>query len=278
MARKRIKIVKGSGEMALFSRRKIFDSLKRAGAPRDVATKIADQVAKEVEFGMTTKQIYQKAFALLKQSEQPGLAARYSLKNSIMQLGPTGYPFEQFLAALLAYDGYKVHVGQSLQGRCVRHEVDVVAEIDSKRIMIEAKFHNTRGYTTDVKVPLYIHSRFEDIKAAYRGKSTLQQWIVTNTKFSDDAICYGECMNITMVGWRYPSTGGLEALIEESGLHPITCLTSLSIAQKHSLLRGGTVLCKDLAQKRSQLHNLGLSKAKTAEIIAEASQLCFSKA
>lgn len=273
--KRKIRIIKGSGEEAIFSKKRIFVSLRRAGANRDVAARISDAVAKQVKAGMTTKQIYRKAFSMLKRSEQPVIAARYSLKQAIMELGPTGYPFELFLGALLSYDGFNVQTGQVLKGKCVTHEVDVVAKKGNKKILIEAKFHNTRGYTTDVKVPLYIHSRYQDIKAAHKGKASLEQWIVTNTRFSQDATIYGECVGLTMIGWRYPETGGLETLVEKAGLHPITCLTTLSKQQKQQLLKRETVLCKDLVEKRKNLLKLGLSKSKVAAVVAEASQLCF---
>ncbi|MGS0527278.1 hypothetical protein ACU8V7_21050 [Zobellia nedashkovskayae] len=43
-------------------------------------------------------------------------------------MGPTGFPFERFIGALLTYSGYETKVGIVMDGICVTHEIDVVAE------------------------------------------------------------------------------------------------------------------------------------------------------
>ena len=49
-----------------------------------------------------------------------------------MKLGPTGYPFEDFIAKLLQADGYETKVRQILKGECITHEIDVIAEKNNK--------------------------------------------------------------------------------------------------------------------------------------------------
>ncbi len=68
-----------------------------------------------------------------------------------MELGDTGYPFEKFVAALLRSEGYETKVGVIVQGHCVTHEVDVVAENDRHHYMCECKFHNSQGRFCNVK-------------------------------------------------------------------------------------------------------------------------------
>lgn len=274
----RPKITNASGDLVAFKKHKIVESLMRSGANKGLAKDIAHEVAKKLHSGMTTQDVYREAFAMLKKEGERPIAARYSLKQAIMQLGPTGYPFERFVAEILAHHGYQVQVGVVVKGHCVDHEIDVIAENGNEHCFVECKFHNRKSYVTDVKVPLYIHSRFLDVKRRLEDKGDTHkshhQWIVTNTGFSQDAIKYGECMGMKLIGWRYPAEGGLEKLVEDIGLHPVTCLTTLSRTNQEKLLKRDVVLCKDIHTKEGVLDRLGLSKMQKKKIIEEASEVC----
>ena len=50
-----------------------------------------------------------------------------------MDLGPTGYPFEDYVAEILKTEGYQTQVRQVLEGNCVSHEIDVIAQKKTKR-------------------------------------------------------------------------------------------------------------------------------------------------
>lgn len=78
-----------------------------------------------------------------------------------------------------------------------------------KKIMVECKFHSSRDTKSDVKVPLYIHSRFDDIRKELSrqnpgGKMSFEGWLVTNTRFTEDAIRFGRCAGLHLVSWDYP--------------------------------------------------------------------------
>lgn len=270
-------IIKASGDIARFSFRKVEKSLQRSGASKGLAREIAKEVERQLKPGMRTSDIYQKAFALLKEHE-PHIAARYSLKHAILALGPSGFPFETFIGALLQHKGYSVSVGQKVQGHCVMHEVDVVALKDNRHYFVECKFHNEQKYQTNVKVPLYIYARFLDIQKQLHKTGDTQhehrQLIVTNTRFTKDAEQYSRCMNIDLLGWRYPNDQGLEHLIEESGLHPITSLTTLSKHDKRVLLDRGMVLCKEITHVKDLPKILNMSDAKGNAVMKEVQALC----
>ncbi|RZK62264.1 MAG: ATPase, partial [Pedobacter sp.] len=124
-----------------------------------------------------------------------------------MELGPSGYPFEKYFAAILQHIGYSLRTGVILQGACVKHEVDVIAEKENQHEMVECKFHQQQGTFCDVKIPLYIHARFKDVEAGFTDRSpknnTLHQgWVVTNTRFTTDAIHYGTCAGLKLIGWN----------------------------------------------------------------------------
>ena len=105
------------------------------------------------------------------------LASKYKLKKAIYELGPTGYPFENFISAILKYSGYKTTTGEILQGICIKHEIDVLAHKNGDTTMIECKFHGEQGYNCNVKVPLYINSRYQDVKSFWNNNiNTARLW------------------------------------------------------------------------------------------------------
>lgn len=278
MKNKQINITKSSGETAPFSSGKLVQSLQRAGASEDVALDISDKVSTKLYEGMSTKKIYRIAFDLLKKADNP-LAAKYKLKEAIMELGPSGYPFEKYVAAILNHQGYRVKVGEFVKGKCVNHEVDIIAEKDNQHFMIECKYHNQRGTISDVKIPLYIQSRFIDVEATWvqipgHGNKFHQGWVVTNTKFSTDAVQYGNCAGLKLLGWDYPNKESLREQINKSGLYPITCLTTLTKVEKQRLLDKKIVLCMELCKDHQLLMNIGISESRIEKILKEAHILC----
>ncbi len=255
-----INIVKANGHHEAFDPEKLRFSLLNSGASKEATEEVLTRLAPELRNGMTTNDIYAHAFSILATLNKP-VARSYSLRRAVMDLGPSGFPFEDFVAAVLRAKGFECVTRQTVLGGCVPHEVDVVAYNEKKLIMIEAKFHNELGTKSDVKVVLYIKARFDDIRDnvfSYGGKDrkVTDCWLVTNTKFSSTAIHYAECKNMTLVGWNYPEKGNLQDMIEEEGLHPITCLTTLSENEKKILLTGGVVLCSMIKEKPEILTEL----------------------
>lgn len=271
-------IIKASGEKVPFDAEKLRRSLQRTGAAKEQIASILTTISGSIHEGMRTKEIYQLAFKLLKQGITP-FAARYKLKNAIMELGPSGFPFERYVSELMKNQGYKVRVGEIVRGQCVSHEIDVIVEKGNSFDMIECKFHNMTGISCDVKIPLYIKSRFDDVAAAWKtlsGHEKLEHnaWVFTNTKFTSDAIQYGQCAGLKLVGWNFPEQGNLKQLIDQSGLHPITCLTTMTGKEKQILLEKGIVLCKEILNKQAILELAQISKERQSRIIRETTLLC----
>src|SRR5690606_4756871 len=179
-----VKVIKSSGKKVKFSLDKLRSSLRKSGADNETINQIIDKVRDELYPGISTNEIYNRAFALLKKKGSY-LASKYKLKRAIYELGPTGYPFERFISAILKYSGYKTLVGEILQGQCVTHEIDVVATKNGTTTVIECKFHSEEGQNCNVKVPLFIASRYKDVKAHWDARNhdtTLHEgWVVTNT-------------------------------------------------------------------------------------------------
>jgi len=245
-----IMVVKANGHKEVFEIEKLRGSLINAGASEEDTDKVTSHILAEIHSDMTTGEIYKHAFHILNDISRP-VARSYSLRRAVMDLGPSGFPFEDFVAEILKAKGFRCETRQTVLGGCVPHEVDVVAYNDKRLIMIEAKFHNELGTKSDLKVALYIKARFDDLKDNvfnYGGKdrTITDAWLVTNTKFSSTAIHYGACKEMTLIGWNYPAKGSLQDMIEEEALHPITCLSSLANNEKRLLLDQRIVLCSSI--------------------------------
>ncbi len=269
-----INIIKATGEKEPYSREKIIYSIRRAGIPDAMQDQVVKHVEEKLYPDIPTKEIYRNITEFLGRSVHPYYEARYSLKRAIMELGPSGFPFEQLVAAILTSQGFRdVQTNIILQGRCISHEVDILAVKDDQHFLIECKFHNQPGLRTDVKVALYVDARFQDVLLAWRVEGDRhrlhQAWLVTNTKCSKDAISYASCRGMKITAWGYPDKYNLQEMIEISRLHPITCLTSLKVNQKQQLLSKNIVLVKDLKDNPTVMELLSLSQEKKAKLVQE---------
>ncbi|MEM6804060.1 MAG: ATP cone domain-containing protein [Bacteroidota bacterium] len=271
-------ITKASGEKVPYDGRKLRESLQKAGADELTVREIAKEVESNLVSGISSRKIYRQAYALLKKIEKPS-AAKYKLKTAVMELGPSGYPFEKFIGEILNYEGYKTQVGIVMQGQGITHEVDVFGIKGNKQIMVECKFGNTANKKVDVRVSMYIHSRFRDLRnawednPAYQGRE-YEGWIVTNSRFSEDALSYGVHYGMNLISWAFPQQGNLRDLIEESSLYPLTSLTSITKKEKQQLLDKGIVLCRDLMGKDELFEELGVSRTRKKKAFTEIEGLC----
>jgi hypothetical protein len=273
-------ITKASGERTHYDRDKLIQSLRRSGAGDDAIERVVADVESTLVDGMSTHKIYRRAFQMLKRTNVVA-ASQYKLKSAVMALGPSGYPFEQFVGALFRAMGWTCQVGVILPGMCVTHEVDVFAKKNGVIRFTECKFRNMPGSKVDVKVPLYVHSRVRDLIARY-GKdhpdeavSGYQGWIVTNSKFTEDAERYGECEGLNLLAWDYPQGRGLLDMIRSTGLLPVTVLHSLSNKQKEMLLSKDMVLCSDLRERPDVLAEIGVEGLVKTKVLEELEALSF---
>ncbi|MCF8378353.1 MAG: restriction endonuclease [Bacteroidales bacterium] len=268
-------ITKRNGERVSFDVQKLIDSLDRSGASQEEIEKVINEVGNNLVEGMTTHKVYKMAYAILRKKSHR-IAGKYRLKKAIFELGPTGYPFERFVGELLKNQGYQVEVGKIIQGHCVQHEVDVIAEKDDRKYMIECKFHSEPSRKCDVKVSLYIHSRFLDVEKEWKKNETEhlrfhQGWIVTNTRFTADATQFGKCAGLNLISWDYPAGSSLRERIDHSGLHPITALQSLNTKEKQALLQLEVVLCRSLSA--DILRKIDIDDRKINKILKEVAEL-----
>jgi hypothetical protein len=277
---KQIYIIKATGEKEEFNAQKLRDSLARASAKPEAVENIVETIERELKENATTKDIYKHAFELLGKEEIPA-AARYSLRRAVMELGPTGFPFEQFVAEIFRSKGFETTTDYIAKGECADHEIDIVAWNKEKLIFVEAKFHNELGIKSDLKIALYIKARWDDLanqefecpnppsRSFGVARKMSEGWLITNTKFSESAVKYAKCRNMKLAGWNYPEKGNLQDLIEEANLHPITCLNSSTPSDEKLLMQAGIVLCKQARDNPDILKQAGLSDEKISRMLSE---------
>jgi hypothetical protein len=273
--RKKVKILKVNGEVDIFDPEKLRFSLERSGASDRCQELVVSHVMKELEQGMSTRDIYRHAYKVLKRCERHG-ASRYSLREALLKIGPSGYPFEHFIGELWAAKGFTVDVGVIVQGRYVNHEVDVVARKGGEVNMMECKYHNQWGARSNLKVALYVDARMKDLAARCSSMKQyeckiLKGWLVTNTKLTSDAIQYGEGAGLNMMAWAYPRQGNLQQLIENTGLHPVTVLTRLKKKDYERLLAKNVVLCRQVDNKA--LKTIGINARERVKVLEEVERL-----
>lgn len=273
-----MKVIKNSGEVVPFNADKLRHSLLKSGASEADAADIIDVIRSRLYDGIPTKHIYKMAEKMLRKLSASH-AARYNLRAGIRQLGPAGFFFEQFVALVFEAEGYQTKKNLSLVGRCVGHEVDIVIRRDDVNTMIECKFHGKQNTVSDVKVPMYILSRFNDLKDnaqdVFTSTDTIDKClIVTNNRFTSDAIKFASCSGLRLLGWDYPSTDGLKAKVDGKRLYPVTCLTTLTLLEKEKLLFLGIILASQLIDQPDALAQVAIGETRHKKILHEAAGLC----
>ncbi|MFH1178499.1 MAG: restriction endonuclease [bacterium] len=270
-------IIKADGLNEVFDPVRLVSSLERAGAGEHTAERITKMITNTVTPGTSSKEIYTRAFSLLRKETKP-VAARYALRRALLELGPSGHPFEDFISHLYRKEGWQVETRKILQGKCVAHEIDLYASHPEQGMTLaaELKYHNDPAYKTDLKVALYVKSRFDDIFACDETTSTChidRGLLVTNTKFTSEAIAYAECAGVELLGWGYPSDNNLFIRMSRAKVYPITTLTGFSRAEKRILIEHNIIAVDNIMLDRRVLSSIHLSPSRVGEILAEAEGL-----
>lgn len=273
-----IPIKKASGEEEAFSSGKLKQSLLNAGAQDETVQKIVADIENWIYPGVSTKKIYTRAFSMLR-SDKTISSLRYRLKQAILEIGPTGYPFENLIGQLFNCKGFQTEVGVVVAGQCVTHEMDVIATQNHAQHLVECKYHKEQGKQVSIHVPLYVRSRVNDIISKRKNMEEYKDfsftgWVVTNTRFSSDSIQYGVCSGLKLLGWDYPTGMGLKDLIEKYKIYPITILRNLNMKEKQSLLEQGIVTCPQLLENQDSLVSLNIKKTKLKLLLKELDNCC----
>ena len=179
--------------------------------------------------------------------------------------------FELFVQALVMNNGFEVRSNQILRGKCVEHEVDAVAKKDGVTFFVEAKhhfsYHGLTGLDESRIAPAILEDVTENTIPERIDWKIDRAMIVTNTKYSDHAIMYGSCRNILQIGWSSPENLGLQSMIEEKRLYPLSCLRGLGGEIRMKLVEAGIVLIGQLLSEN--LHELAKKTGLRQDVLSE---------
>lgn len=271
-------IRKSTGEIVNYSEDKLCQSIVRAGASKEKAEQICRVVDQKLRPGMTTSFIFRDTLRQLVR-EDLDIAVKYSIKRGVNALGPDGFLFEKFLEALLRLDGYKTLRNQMMQGKCVSHEVDIMAWKDTNYFIIEAKFRNDVSNATHIDQVMYADARMKDIASNSinhkNGTRHFHTWVMTNTEFTSQATKFAECSGVHLTGWNYPNKDSLQKMIVRTKAYPVTVLPSLSHDAREKLTKHGLVLAQDLLPytKETLIKDFNIAPQTAAKLQREISQL-----
>ncbi len=274
-------IKNNAGETVEFEISKLENSLRNSGVGEQSLKRVLETILPKCFDGITTGELYRMAFEELKKISN-SVAARYSLKKALLELGPAGFYFEQWIARVFQNIGYKTETGQLIKGHAVTHEADVIAKKDDKTYWVECKFRNAEDTKISVTTPMYVLSRIKDISnIQYNLFGTKTEftdgWLITNTYFTKDSIAFSEYYGLRLLSWDYPKDKNIKSLVDQNALYPITCLTTLDGKQKQKLLEEKCVLAKELFNNQNLLNILELNKEKKSEVLKEARELMTIK-
>jgi len=244
-------VKKADGSMQVFDREKIVRTCLRMGADRRAAYEIAERIERRLYPGISTERILQMIFQFMRR-DKPSVSNLFDLGKglSLMSSKPE---FEVFVQALLARNGFEVSPNRLLVGRCVEHEVDAIAKKDGITFFVEAKHHSMYHTLTGLDESRIARAVLEDVMEGVAiGKSDLKidrAMIVTNTRYSEQAVRYGNCRNILQIGWSSPTDKGLQSMVAGTKLLPLSCLRGLGLNARIKLALSGIVLFEQIVQE-----------------------------
>lgn len=273
-------VKKYSGELVPFDANSLRHSLARSGATNEQVDRVYRDIQEHLYDGISTRELYELAFDCLKH-HKGAYAARYSLKKALRELGPEGFYFERWIAKLFADEGYRTVTSQTVQGHAVTHELDVVAAKGESLLAIECKFRNDVDAKISVTTPMYFMSRLRDISDLPftffdRKRTFTDGWLVTNAYLTSDSKRFADYYKLNLLSWDYPTDKSIKLRVDDNGLYPVTCLTTLQATEKAGLLKQQCILVRDLIDNPHFLEKLAIPSDKRSAILQEAQELVQS--
>lgn len=236
-------VVKADGTKQEFSSGKIINTCVRSGLSRIEAEKIAKKIKSLFHEGMTTHEI----FSLIQheiESRTEKKSYYIRLRYAIANLDPVS--FELYVQEILDANGYKTSWNRLIKGKYVEHQVDVMAEKDDLRFLVECKHHFNSHRFTGLGTCLQVQARMEDINAVRHTFNA--SWIFTNNKFSEHAKKYSKGIGIRLTGWRYERKFSIESMAHKSAVLPVTVL-DITEQEAKKLLDSKIITIQDVIEK-----------------------------
>lgn len=275
-----VHVRKADGTLQPFDRNKVLRTCQRLKLSQLESEEVLAEVEQKLFEGISTKKILDMVFEH-GQKHKSHLGYMVDLREALglMRSKPD---FEKFVALILEHDGYKTFTNKILQGKCIDHEIDVIAIKGNEIIYIEVKHHDQFHTFTGLGTFLEINSTFEDLMQGYLAHT--QQYNVTkpllvvNTRISEHARKYSACRNIGYLGWKSPEHVGIEKHIEDKILYPITVIKGLDKSTQAILGDRGILTLKQLIDesRRNFKDVSGISHGVLKDLVWKAEQILGS--
>jgi Holliday junction resolvase-like predicted endonuclease len=262
-------VTKADGSKQPFDKQKIINTCLRLQATLEQAQSIADKIEARAYDGIPTKKILQMIFLYMKKY-RPAIVYQIDLRQAIAMLRSKP-DFEIFAAKLFEAMGYVVETNLIIQGKCVEHEIDVVARKEEEVILVEVKHHVNHHTYSGLDVFLQLNSTLEDLIEGYEiGKNNFRftkAILICNTKVSEHAKRYALCKGLEFIAWKFPPEKGLERIIEEYKLYPITFLKEIERREAYKLADVGIVTVKQLLDYTEKIsRKTGINERRIREL------------
>ena len=272
MKKLNITVTKQDGSKEKFNPEKVRRALRRTGLTTKEANTALKILYPHLKDGITTRQIYSKLYSIIR-SLRPEKKYRFNLKRAFQLLGPSGYDFEDYTAKLFRRLGYTTELRVIPSGKCVTHEIDVIARKGKEKLMVECKFRNEPGAKCRIQTALYIYARFLDLvdgAKLHSKRPFTKPCLVTNAKFSSDAREYSRCRGMRLIGWRYPAQESLEILADRTKCYPVSVI-NMKHHTLRKLLKNKFITVQDIPDDSEELVRIvGLSPSNAKRIVKEA--------
>jgi hypothetical protein len=246
-------VKKADGSFQKFDKEKVARTCLRMGTDRQTAYAIADKVEQRLYDGIPTSKVLQMIFHYVRRN-RPHVRNLYDLRKGISLMGSKP-EFEAYVREILAHAGFEVSPNQLLAGKCVTHEVDGIARKNGFTYFVEAKHHLNYHTPTGLDESRIARAVLEDVVEGFAlGKFNLKidgAMIVTNTRYSQEAIEYGKCRGILQIGWSSPAGRGLQDLIKGTNLFPLSCLRGLKRDVRENLVSSGIVVLEQVLNEET---------------------------
>lgn len=222
-------VIKYNGQQQLYDRRKVLNSILHSGVEKNKVLEILKKVEDKLYNNISTKELYQIVFSEIENYGLKQHSRTYRLREALSRLDSAD--FEKFVKAFLEKEGFSCIWDRKIQGFCIDHQIDIIAEKNNQTFFVEVKKHKNFHRDSGLGTVAELWARLEDLQKGFKtGKSKINianAWLITNTKFSDYAKKYSDCKGLKLLGWRYNSfaenkTEGLEKMIENLGVGMIT--------------------------------------------------------
>jgi hypothetical protein len=273
MGKQQLMVTKSSGQVVPYDEKRVIRSMKRSGVDQKTIQSILQTIKPKIKDKIHTSILRKMVRDELK-ARASWAAARYDLREALIKLGPAGYNFEKYIASILKAYGYKTDTPYEYQGACIKHEVDVIAEKDGRGAFIEAKFRHDFRATINIKDTMSTWTRFLDLVDG--SKLDLcphfdEVWIVTNARFTDQSLKFGNCKNMKLIGWNYPKERTLAQMVDLDALYPITIIEDVTKKEMEQFAKADLMLCQEILKFSPEKlsHLVGITTKRSEKILRE---------